>query len=233
VTFPVCVFRKPAVDLLSTAFLLNQKGITKMYSLILLSVLSNQPGGILFDRSAGGCAGATSAYASGGCQGSVGLFAGRKHHLFPLFKHRRASGDVGATATASYGCSGGSAGFVQVNAPGVQVGVQTNGAKMPVGVPMAAPPKFPVGTHVKHAVGPGGSFPAGTGVVRQVTPWNTGDGYSYGVQCDKTGKMLPVNFKESELSPIAAESVPAPQTNLAPSAAYRNGTQVAVRRVRR
>ncbi len=61
------------------------------------------------------------------------------------------------------------------------------------------PAKFKVGEHVKHAANADGAFPAGCGTVASVTPWNTGDGYSYQVKCDKTGKVLPVNFKESEL----------------------------------
>jgi hypothetical protein len=62
-------------------------------------------------------------------------------------------------------------------------------------------PKFKVGQKVNHAASSDGSFPAGTGTVSSVTPWNTGDGYSYQVKCDVTNKVLPVNFKESELSP--------------------------------
>ena len=61
----------------------------------------------------------------------------------------------------------------------------------------SAPVKFHVGQHVAHAAG--STFPAGTGTIFSVTPWNTGDGFSYKVRCDKTGKVLPVNFKESEL----------------------------------
>lgn len=59
--------------------------------------------------------------------------------------------------------------------------------------------KFKAGDHVKHTANACGLFPEGCGTVTLVTPWNTGDGYSYQVTCDKTGKVLPVNFKESEL----------------------------------
>lgn len=59
--------------------------------------------------------------------------------------------------------------------------------------------KFSVGSHVEHPAAHDGSFPAGSGTVEEATPWNTGDGYSYKVKCDKTGKVLPVLFKESEL----------------------------------
>lgn len=60
--------------------------------------------------------------------------------------------------------------------------------------------KFSVGQHVQHCANACGQFPAGCGVVESVTPWNTGDGYSYQVKCDKTGQTLPVNFKEDELT---------------------------------
>lgn len=60
--------------------------------------------------------------------------------------------------------------------------------------------KFKVGDKVKHVANADGAFPAGTGTVESVTPWNTGDGFSYQVRCDKTGNLLAVNFKESELS---------------------------------
>ncbi len=62
------------------------------------------------------------------------------------------------------------------------------------------PATFKVGDHVKHAAAGDGSFPAGCGTVSSVTPWNDCKGYSYQVKCDKTGKVLPVNFKESELT---------------------------------
>jgi hypothetical protein len=60
--------------------------------------------------------------------------------------------------------------------------------------------KFKAGQKVEHAANADGSFPAGCGVVETVTPWNSGDGYSYQVRCDATGEVLPVNFKESELT---------------------------------
>lgn len=60
--------------------------------------------------------------------------------------------------------------------------------------------KFKVGDKVIHAAASDGAFPSGCGTVTTVTPWNTGDGYSYQVTCDKTGELLPVNFKESELT---------------------------------
>lgn len=62
--------------------------------------------------------------------------------------------------------------------------------------------KFSVGQKVNHAAASDGKFPAGAGTVESVTPWNTGDGYSYQVRCDKTNKVLPVNFKESELTAV-------------------------------
>lgn len=65
---------------------------------------------------------------------------------------------------------------------------------------MSCKAKFSVGQKVNHAASSDGSFPAGCGTVTSVTPWNTGDGFSYQVRCDTTGKLLPVNFKESELS---------------------------------
>lgn len=67
---------------------------------------------------------------------------------------------------------------------------------------MGCSPKFSVGQHVNHAANAGGSFPAGCGTIESVTPWNTGDGFSYQVKCDKTGKVLPVNFKEAELTEV-------------------------------
>lgn len=67
---------------------------------------------------------------------------------------------------------------------------------------MSCTAKFKVGDKVNHAANANGDFPAGCGVVTSVTPWNTGDGYSYQVKCDATGKVLPVNFKESELTAI-------------------------------
>lgn len=61
-------------------------------------------------------------------------------------------------------------------------------------------PCFTVGQKVNHVANAGGAFPAGCGCVSAVIPWNDGKGYSYQVKCDKTGQVLPVNFKESELS---------------------------------
>lgn len=63
-----------------------------------------------------------------------------------------------------------------------------------------SPAKFSVGQKVKHVANADGAFPAGCGCITSVTPWNTGDGYSYQVRCDATGEILPVNFKESELT---------------------------------
>lgn len=63
---------------------------------------------------------------------------------------------------------------------------------------------FQVGSHVAHAANAAGMFPSGTGVVTSVTPWNTGDGFSYRVRCDATGRVLPVNFKASELVKVVA-----------------------------
>jgi hypothetical protein len=65
---------------------------------------------------------------------------------------------------------------------------------------MKCKPCFTVGEKVNHAANADGAFPAGCGTISSVTPWNTGDGYSYQVKCDVTGKVLPVNFKESELT---------------------------------
>ncbi len=62
--------------------------------------------------------------------------------------------------------------------------------------------EFKVDQHVNHAANGEGAFPAGTGLVASVVPWNTADGYSFQVVCDKTGKLLHVNFKASELSAI-------------------------------
>lgn len=62
------------------------------------------------------------------------------------------------------------------------------------------PAKFEVGEHVDHAANADGAFPIGCGTVTSVIPWNTCDGYSYQVRSDKTGQVLPVNFKESELA---------------------------------
>jgi hypothetical protein len=63
--------------------------------------------------------------------------------------------------------------------------------------------QFVVGQPVSHVANAGTfKFPAGTGKVTSVTPWNTGDGYSYQVRCDMTGKVLPVNFKASELTAL-------------------------------
>ena len=63
-------------------------------------------------------------------------------------------------------------------------------------------PCFNIGDKVKHRANCQSPplFPAGCGTVSSVTPWNTADGYSYQVRCDKTGNVLPVNFKDSELS---------------------------------
>lgn len=65
--------------------------------------------------------------------------------------------------------------------------------------------KFKSGDHVYH---PGGvdlstrnAFPAGYGVVTQVTPLDSGDGFTCKVKCDQTKKVLPVDFEESELRP--------------------------------
>lgn len=63
-------------------------------------------------------------------------------------------------------------------------------------------PCFSIGQKVQHAASSDGSFPAGCGTIESVTPWNSGDGFSYQVKCDKTGKVLPVNFKDSELTAI-------------------------------
>jgi hypothetical protein len=71
-----------------------------------------------------------------------------------------------------------------------------------VAKPKMPAPCYAVGDHVNHAANADGLFPAGCGTVSSVVPWNTGDGYSYQVKCDKTGSTLPVNFKESELSPV-------------------------------
>jgi hypothetical protein len=58
-------------------------------------------------------------------------------------------------------------------------------------------PKFAVGAHVDHAKGT--NFPAGCGTITEVLPWNTTDGYTYKVRCDKTQNVLPVSFKETDL----------------------------------
>lgn len=63
-------------------------------------------------------------------------------------------------------------------------------------------PCFSVGDHVHHAANCCGLFPEGDGFVESVTPWNTGDGHSYQVRCEATDELLPVNFKESELTAI-------------------------------
>lgn len=60
--------------------------------------------------------------------------------------------------------------------------------------------KFSVGSKVKHPAADDKSFPAGCGTVECVEPWATGSSYSYKVKCDKTGKVLPALFKESELT---------------------------------
>lgn len=65
------------------------------------------------------------------------------------------------------------------------------------------PEEFCVGQKVKHVANAEGAFPAGTGVVSSVIPWNDAKGYSYQVKCDKTGNVLPVNFKASELTAIS------------------------------
>lgn len=58
-----------------------------------------------------------------------------------------------------------------------------------------ATPKFKVGDHVNHPSCPNNQFPAGTGTIASVAPDGT-----YTVKCDKTGRVLPANFKESELT---------------------------------
>ncbi len=65
-----------------------------------------------------------------------------------------------------------------------------------------SPSKFNINDHVRHAANGENKFPAGSGRITSVTPWNTADGYSYQVMCDKTSQNLGVNFKESELELI-------------------------------
>lgn len=62
---------------------------------------------------------------------------------------------------------------------------------------------YKVGDHVTHAAAHDGAFPSGPGVVEEAMCWNSGDGHSYKVKCDATGKVLPVIFRETELSPIS------------------------------
>ena len=69
------------------------------------------------------------------------------------------------------------------------------------GAPLLKGAKFSVGQKVKHAGNLAGLFPAGTGVIDSIVPWNTGDGFSYRVRCDMTKRVLPTNFKDSELMP--------------------------------
>jgi hypothetical protein len=97
-----------------------------------------------------------------------------------------------------------------------------------------ADPEFYPGQHVAHAANANGLFPAGTGIVATVTPWNTGDGYSFKIRCDATGKLLPVNFKASELRLIAppnAAAVAGPLLPVAPLLAAPVVTGVATRTV--
>lgn len=68
----------------------------------------------------------------------------------------------------------------------------TKEPEMAKNTPATCTPAFKVGDHVNHAAShpscdPSCAFPAGCGTVSSVTPWNTGDGFSYQVKCDKTG----------------------------------------------
>lgn len=60
--------------------------------------------------------------------------------------------------------------------------------------------KFAKGDKVQHAACADGSFPADCGVVECVEPYNDCSGSVYKVRCDTTGNVLPVVFKESELT---------------------------------
>lgn len=61
--------------------------------------------------------------------------------------------------------------------------------------------KYKAGDKVAHPANADGHFPAGEGKVVCSHEWNTGDGCSYILECVKTGRTLPVIFKESELTP--------------------------------
>lgn len=167
-----------------------------MYSVLLMAVLAGaeQQPSSLFARG-GGCAGATAEATSCGGQ-QAGLFQRRegRRHIFPLF-HRRGAGGCSGNAQASYGCSGASmyvapAGYSQMPVGPTAVNSST----------LARFAAFDVGAHVKHPAGQG--FPAGTGVITLGAVRADGPGFVYKVHCDQTGKVLPVNFKESELSAI-------------------------------
>lgn len=62
--------------------------------------------------------------------------------------------------------------------------------------------KFKVGDHVNHPACPNHSFPAGTGTITEALPCDQGGECKYKVQCDKTGQVLPVEFKECDLSAV-------------------------------
>lgn len=114
---------------------------------------------------------------------------------------RRGCGDGSESSAQSYGGS---------CAPGQQCAPGQRDLTMP-GRGLSTGQEFQVGDHVSHVANSGGLFPDGTGVITAKIPWNAGDGFSYQVRCDKTGKVLPVNFKGSELKAVdQKESPPKP-----------------------
>lgn len=59
--------------------------------------------------------------------------------------------------------------------------------------------KFKMDQKVKHPPDTSARFEGGTGTIVEVNP-NDEKGFLYKVKCDKSGTVLPVDFKESELS---------------------------------
>lgn len=202
-----------------------------------LSGAAVEPSGILFNRHAanGGCAGAQAQSAGcggqaysvqhftvmsqqGGCAGAQAQSAGcnggaGRAYLLPgraarvEARHAGNSGGsfvVAASAPQSFSMVPQSSMFQLIES-----GIKDPNFKSGNGnTALLAGAKFRVGDHVSHVANAGGLFPAGTGVVTSVIAWNTGDGFSYKVRCDQTGKVLPVNFKESELTATTNQTVP-------------------------